>query len=355
MNLREQSIQIIKNNQASTGAYVASPNFPTYSYSWLRDGSFIAYGMLVQGEVESAKAFLTWVHNTLMKHQGKIQDLLLGMQEGKTFAPEELLPTRYTMEGEIEEDDWPNFQIDGYGAWLWLLAEYISATGDEYLLVQFQESVRMTIDYISFLWDKPNYDCWEEFGDRVHGSTLACLYGGINSINRYLGEVELLRLAEEIKAYVVENLVADGHVMKNNLDDSVDASLLWLAYPFEMFAVEDDVMKNTIAKIEEDLQDEGGVKRYLKDTYYGGGQWLILSSWLGIVNIKQGKVEKAKAILEWVEAQAGEVGMPEQVSGIVNEPSYVEPWVEKWGPIADPLIWSHGMHLTFLNEIERKL
>lgn len=353
MNLREKSIQIIKDNQASTGAYVASPNFPTYSYSWLRDGSFIAYGMLSEGETESAKAFLTWVHETLMKHQGKIQDIVFGLQEGKTFAPEELLPTRYTMEGEIEVDDWPNFQIDGYGAWLWLLAEYITETGDEYLLVQFQESVRMTIDYISLLWDKPNYDCWEEFGDRVHGSTLACLYGGINSINRYLGEVELLRLAEEMKDYVIENLVVNGHLMKNNLDDSVDASLLWLVYPFEMFAVDEEVVKNTIAKIEEDLLEEGGVKRYLKDTYYGGGQWLILSSWLGIVNVKQGKMEKARMILDWVEAQAGEVGMPEQVSKIVNDPSYIEPWVEKWGPIADPLIWSHGMHLAFLNEIER--
>jgi len=352
MNLREKSIRIIKDNQASTGAYVASPNFPTYSYSWLRDGSFIAYGMLVEGERESAKAFLNWVHETLMKHQGKIQAILLGLQEGKTFAPEELLPTRYTMDGEIEEDDWPNFQIDGYGAWLWLLAEYIAATGDEYLLVQFQESVRMTIDYIALLWDKPNYDCWEEFGDRVHGSTLACLYGGINSINRYLGEVELLRLAADIKTYVIDNLVSAGHFMKNNQDDNVDASLLWLAYPFEVFSVNDERMKRTIAKIEEDLLDEGGVKRYLADTYYGGGQWLILSSWLGIVNMKQGKAEKAKAILEWVEAQAGDIGMPEQVSNIVNDPSYVTPWVEKWGPIADPLIWSHGMHLTFLNEIE---
>jgi GH15 family glucan-1,4-alpha-glucosidase len=121
-----------------------------------------------------------------------------------------------------------------------------------------------------------------------------------------------------------------------------------------MFGVNEERMKNTIAKIEEDLLDEGGVKRYLKDTYYGGGQWLILSSWLGIVNVKQGKRDKAKGILDWVEAQAGEIGMPEQVSGIVNDPSHVTPWVEKWGPIADPLIWSHGMHLTFLKEMERK-
>jgi GH15 family glucan-1,4-alpha-glucosidase len=354
MNLRDQSIKIINENQASTGAYVASPNFPTYAYSWLRDGSFIAYGMLVQGETESAKAFLNWVHETLMKHQEKIQEIVIGMETGKTFAPEELLPTRYTMDGEIEEDDWPNFQIDGYGAWLWLLAEYIQETGDEYLLVQFQQSVRMTIDYIKLLWDKPNYDCWEEFGDRVHGSTLACLYGGINSINRYLGEVELLQLAAEMKVYVEDNLVASGHFMKNNIDDSVDSSLLWLAYPFEMFGVNEERMKNTIAKIEEDLLDAGGVKRYLADTYYGGGQWLILSSWLGIVNMKQGKRDKAKGILDWVEAQAGEIGMPEQVSGIVNDPSHVTPWVEKWGPVADPLIWSHGMYLTFLKEMERK-
>ena len=37
------------------------------------------------------------------------------------------LPTRYTLDGELEPevDDWPNFQLDGYGTWLWALLAWL--------------------------------------------------------------------------------------------------------------------------------------------------------------------------------------------------------------------------------------
>nr|MBI2904378.1 glycoside hydrolase [Chloroflexota bacterium] len=44
-DLYRQSIEIILRNQTASGAYLASPNFPTYHYCWFRDGSFIAYAM----------------------------------------------------------------------------------------------------------------------------------------------------------------------------------------------------------------------------------------------------------------------------------------------------------------------
>jgi NHL repeat/Glycosyl hydrolases family 15 len=44
-DLYQRSILIILQNQSPSGAYIASPNFPTYAYCWLRDGSFIAHAM----------------------------------------------------------------------------------------------------------------------------------------------------------------------------------------------------------------------------------------------------------------------------------------------------------------------
>jgi GH15 family glucan-1,4-alpha-glucosidase len=47
-----------------------------------------------------------------------------------------------------------------------------------------------------------------------------------------------------------------------------------------------------------------------------------------------------------MEAQAGEGGwLPEQVSIDVNNESMIVPWVEKWGPSAVPLLWSHAEYL----------
>jgi len=44
------SLRVILEGQAATGAYIASPNFPVYKYSWFRDGSFIANAMSIAGE-----------------------------------------------------------------------------------------------------------------------------------------------------------------------------------------------------------------------------------------------------------------------------------------------------------------
>ena len=57
IDLYRRSIQIILENQSGSGAYIASPHFPTYHYCWFRDGAFCAYAMDLAGERESAARF----------------------------------------------------------------------------------------------------------------------------------------------------------------------------------------------------------------------------------------------------------------------------------------------------------
>ena len=45
-------------------------------------------------------------------------------------------------------------------------------------------------------------------------------------------------------------------------------------------------------------------------------------------------------------AQARDNGdLPEQVTGASQFADEVEPWLERWGPVATPLLWSHAMFL----------
>jgi len=47
-----------------------------------------------------------------------------------------------------------------------------------------------------------------------------------------------------------------------------------------------------------------------------------------------------------VRAQARDNGdLPEQVTGASQFAAEVEPWLERWGPVATPLLWSHAMFL----------
>jgi GH15 family glucan-1,4-alpha-glucosidase len=74
-NLRSHSLAVIRSGQAPTGAFIASPNFSTYHYSWLRDGAFIAYALDRAGAHDSALAFHRWVDATLRSVAHKVDVL----------------------------------------------------------------------------------------------------------------------------------------------------------------------------------------------------------------------------------------------------------------------------------------
>ena len=345
MNLVQRSIDIIKAGQSPSGGYVASPNFGEYAYSWLRDGSFIAYSMLVKGETDSVAAFLTWTAKAVQSQQKKIEALKEAAAAGplQEIAPEFQLPTRFSLDGEEVKDDWPNFQIDGYGAWLWLLAEWDSRG----FAVQdlWRESAALTTDYLAICWPHSCYDCWEEGGDSVHLSTLACVAGGLKAIASIAAVPE--GLLETIEARIREGVVDGGYFAKSFGRNDVDSALLWLSVPFGVIPPQDAAMEATAEKIRQELLEEGGVKRYLADTYYGGGLWVLLTGYLAWFEMARGNREEALRLKQWMAEQATEDGsLPEQVTRHVNDATYVEEWIERWGPIATPLLWSHALYLV---------
>src|SRR5690606_17950760 len=92
------------------------------------------------------------------------------------------------------------------------------------------------------------------------------------------------------------------------------ASLLWLAAPFGLIEVDHPVMLATVERIERDLLVDGGVSHYRADTYYGGGEWIILSASLAWYRARSGDLAGARICLDWIERQRRPDGsLPEQV------------------------------------------
>ena len=59
-----------------------------------------------------------------------------------------------------------------------------------------------------------------------------------------------------------------------------------------------------------------------------------------------GNADSARELRSWVRAQARDNGdLPEQVTGAAQFADEVEPWLERWGQVATPLLWSHAMFL----------
>jgi GH15 family glucan-1,4-alpha-glucosidase len=342
--LVERSLQLILENQSPSGAFIASPNFPTYAFCWFRDSSYIAYALDLYQKHEAAARFHAWAASIINERTEIVQRALKKSAAAQPLTDADILHTRYTLDGrEHTSTFWENFQLDGFGTWLWSLNEHQKRTSQQ-IPQEWLQAARTAADYIEGLWRIPCYDCWEEFGGEIHLHTLATIYGGLKSYGELTGEVRE-QTTHDIRSFLHEHGQADGHWQKFIGNPQVDASLLSLSTPYRLVQPDDLIMRRTAEKIGTDLCP-GGVKRYATDTYYGGGQWVLLAAWLGWYWWEIGEKEKARKLRRWIEAQADEQGwLPEQVAVEVNNESMIPPWLEKWGPSATPLLWSHAEYL----------
>jgi GH15 family glucan-1,4-alpha-glucosidase len=328
-----QSIALIEQHQHPGGAYPACPTYPVYNYSWLRDGSFIADAMSRAGRPDSADAFHRWVAGVIEARAGRIADLVA--KDGPISASE-MLPTRYTLDGQDGSEEWWDYQLDGYGTWLWAVVEHARRHGRS--LAPYAKAMASTVDYLRRFGTDPCYDWWEEHASQTHTSTLASVAAG-------------LRAAGEPVAHIERLITGGPHLTKWLGSDAVDGSLLACMVPFGVVPAGGELAERTYERIRAELL-QGGVYRYRGDTFYGGGEWLILTAWLGWYEAETGRLDLARRRKLWIEAQATVDGfLPEQVSGHAQDPSYIDHWTGKWGTVATPLLWSHAMYITLATEL----
>jgi GH15 family glucan-1,4-alpha-glucosidase len=300
--LARRSVEVISTGQADSGGYVACPTFPPYGFCWLRDGSFVADAMSRIGEVESAERFHDWAAR-----------VALARRDG------DRLDARYTLGGEDDTTAWPLFQHDGWGLWLWALREH--GRRHDRTLEAWDEAASVVREYLERVWQEPCTDWWEERVG-VHATTLACIAAGLES----------------------ERIAAAGLARAS---ERLDASLLFVV----VLGLGDAPLLDAVER--ELVSPGGGVHRNAEDTYYGGGEWLLLTAFHGWALTTVGAVDEARGKLEWVARHATTEGhLPEQSQDHLLHPETWDLWVAKWGPPPSPLLWSHAMFLTLAHELE---
>ncbi len=355
-SLARSSVELILELQDSSGAYPASPTFSAYrGYSWFRDGAFIADGVSAAGEEDSASRFFDWCYRILVARERQVQDIVELARAGKPVADGEMLATRFTVAGEDGADEWWDFQLDGYGTWLWAVAEH--AKRHRLGLARWRRAIELTVDYLIVSWQRPCFDWWEESADKVHVSTLGCIAAGLDAAacSGVLDETRQTAARAAVASITLEveqRGLSDGHLVKWLGSAEVDASLLATVYPLGVFPASVSIGARTIAAIDGELNFDGGVHRYLADTFFGGGQWPLLSCMLGLAYSAAGDRDRAFMQLEWAAGTADADGaMPEQVADHLLDASMTAEWVERWGPVAKPLLWSHAMYVRLAVEL----
>lgn len=348
--------RLILDLQDAGGAYPASPTFSAYrGFAWLRDGAFIADGMSSAGEVDSASRFFDWCDRTIRSRADRIAEIVAAADAGTPVPDTRMLPTRFTFDGGDGDADWWDFQLDGYGLWAWAAVAHAERHGLD--AGRWRDGLALTVDYLASSWRRPCYDWWEEHVEEVHVSTLGSIAAGMRAAARSgaldAGRARVAdRVADDASALLRERGTVGGHLVKWLGSTAVDASLAALVAPLDVLDADDPVAWSTLVELERQLTVDGGVHRFADDTYFGGGQWPLLSCFLALAWLRLGDRERAAELLRWSAGTVREHGtMPEQVTDHLLAPDFVDEWVERWGPSADPLLWSEAMYLRLAVEL----
>jgi GH15 family glucan-1,4-alpha-glucosidase len=359
--LHRHSLDVIFDNQQPSGAYLACPVMPDYQFSWFRDGAFIAYAMTLEGYRtnipykksigalwDSASHFHSWCAEMINRRADQLERSIQRVQSGHPIDLADTLNARYCADGKSGPDDWPEFQLDGPGAWLWSLAEYVDRAHVNPLPAEWEQAIITAARYLAALWKTPCYDCWEERGDAIHISTLGAIYAGLVAAQRLVPHLELGSTAQAIRDFVLAHgLTPTGELAKSVGLDMVDANLLGVAVPYGLLSPTDPIMQRTVARIERELHaHHSGVHRHMEDVYYGGGAWVLLALWLAWYYLEAGNRAKADELIAWSEQQAdANLDLPEQVNTVMLAPDHYDEWVKRRGEIAVPLLWTHAKYL----------
>src|SRR5207248_540925 len=101
-----------------SGAFIASPSFPTYHYARLRDGAFCAHALDLFDETDAAAAFHRWVSRSIEAHRPLIERAITAIDAGVPPPAGEMPPARYTLDG-------PAWGIEADRLRSWLLERFL--------------------------------------------------------------------------------------------------------------------------------------------------------------------------------------------------------------------------------------
>jgi oligosaccharide amylase len=352
-----------------SGAVIAAPESDAdflhsggYGFVWGRDLAFVVLAFLATGRTDLVRPALRWLT--------------------RTQSPEGLWLHRHWTDGSLAPS-WGLHQLDETGAILFAFHAATAALRDWELGRELWPSARRAADFLLEFRDpetcllRPSVDLWEE-REGEHAYTAAAAVGGLRAAaamaeryeparaGSYRHAAEQIRQAIErelwdetrgryLRARLVGRGESNGRTPPSafeptlpyptppingvdDLDATLDASLLGLAWPFRAVEPNSPRMVATAAAIEQRLSlRDGGLLRYEGDTYAGGNAWIVTTLWLGLWYRQIGDSKGFQRCLGYAIERQNHVGLlPEQVARD-GKPAWVV-----------PLTWSHAMFALML-------
>ena len=341
-----------------------------YRYCWPRDAIFITKAFdLLKMESETAAFYNKFCQMTQSEN---------GMWEQRFFTDGILAPC------------W-GYQIDETASVVYGIYNHFEHTKDskflENNLKSCEKAVKFLISYVenvlhidevdivkkeleekykkSFEIHKQlSYDLWE-MNEGIHLYSISSIIASFESMKKIYEALDdkdekNARLKKEkrnnlviklnkyivmLKDFIKNNFIdRDMNILKRNLtDNKMDISIIGAVCPFDVFDVDEKVVKNTIDKINMTLRTyTNGYLRFEDDGYMGGNNpWVITTLWMALYYIKSGDIKSAEDCFKYVVNTASKYGfLSEQVNN--ENPNFK--WIVGLG-------WSHAMFIIVLDEL----
>jgi GH15 family glucan-1,4-alpha-glucosidase len=307
---------------APTGAMVAAattslPETPggernwDYRYTWIRDSTFMLWGLYTLGFDWEANDFFYFVADVAEAEEGQLQ-IMYGI-DGESQLREQELDHLSGYEGarpvRIGNGAYNQNQHDVWGAVL--DSVYLHTKSRDHLPERIWPIMVKQVEDAIAHWREPDRGLWEIRGEPQHFTSSKLMCWVALDRGARLAEIredakraeEWQRVADEIKADICENALDGRGVFTQHYGtDTLDASVLLM--PLVRFLPPDDErIRATVLAIADELSEDGLVLRYRTDETDDGlsgeeGTFTICSFWLVSALVEIGELPRARALCE---------------------------------------------------------
>ena len=297
-----------------------------YRYSWVRDATFTLQAFLLSGYTEEAAAWARWLRRAAAGSPGELQ-IMYGVGGDRRLTEFELdslpgyegsKPVRVGNQASTQ------FQLDVFGEVLdsALLAARSALPGE----AGWDPGLVLAIlDHLETVWDEPDNGIWEVRGPRRHFTH--------SKVMAWVAFDRAIQLADDHHVLPADRVAhwtqlrdrIHAEVCDKGFDPEInsftqyygstllDASLLMLA-PVGFLPPDDPRIAGTVAAIQENLVEDGFVRRYQSDEGVDGltgteGAFLMTTFWLADNLTLMGRSDEARDIFKRLLGVRNDVGL----------------------------------------------
>ena len=305
---------------APTGAMIAAattslPETPggernwDYRYSWIRDSTFMLWGLYTLGFEWEANDFFYFVADLAEAEEGRLQ-IMYGIG-GEAKLEEQILDHLSGYDGarpvRVGNGAYDQAQHDVWGAVLDSM--YLHTKSRDQLPDRIWPIVKKQVEDALENWRLPDRGIWEVRGDPKHftSSKLMCWVAADRGAR--LAEIRddderaerWQAAADEIKADILDNALDERGVFTQHYEtDALDASILLMVLT-RFLPPDDERIRATVLAVADELTEDGLVLRYKVEQTDDGlsgeeGTFTICSFWLVSALAEIGETSRARAL-----------------------------------------------------------